>query len=60
MKAILQKALPFIAALVIFIIASLAYFAPVLKGEKFSKQEFGDPQELIVIDNVHISDGNLS
>ncbi len=39
MKAILQKAVPFIAALVIFIIASLAYFAPVLKGEKLFQSD---------------------
>ena len=39
MKAILQKALPFLAALLIFIIASLAYFSPVLKGEKLFQSD---------------------
>ncbi|MDJ0645450.1 MAG: hypothetical protein QNJ57_05625, partial [Flavobacteriaceae bacterium] len=39
MKDTIQKLLPFFTAILIFIIASLAYFSPVLKGEKLFQSD---------------------
>ena len=39
MKDIIQKLLPFFIAILIFISASLAYFSPVLKGEKLFQSD---------------------
>lgn len=39
MKVIARKTLPFIAAILIFVIAALAYFSPVLKGEKLFQSD---------------------
>ena len=39
MKDTIQKILPFFIAILIFIIASLAYFSPVLKGEKLFQSD---------------------
>lgn len=39
MKEIIQKSLPFFIAIFVFIIVSLAYFSPVLKGEKLFQSD---------------------
>ena len=39
MKDIIQKFLPFIIAIFVFVVASLAYFSPVLKGEKLYQSD---------------------
>ncbi|NNC69612.1 MAG: hypothetical protein HKN90_02200 [Flavobacteriaceae bacterium] len=39
MKNSIEKLLPFFSAILIFIIASLAYFSPVLKGEKLFQSD---------------------